>query len=136
MKDAKIIIICVLAGLLAVSLVFNIVQLGKSCEVKELSVKETEKQQPVLVEAMFVNFYMSTVQAKGVLILKNIGTETYESSKFRLLLNDEVQDANGCEKAGSVAPDALCSLEFKKVCNPGDRLTVDYNNSTIMTKEC
>jgi hypothetical protein len=136
MKNAKIIAICVLAGLLALSIVFNIIQAGKSCEVKELSAKEADEHQPVLVEAMFVNFYMSNVQAKGVLIFKNIGTETYDSSKFRLLINEELQDANGCEKTGEVPPEALCSLSFKKICNPGDELAVSYNNVTIMTKEC
>ncbi len=107
---------------------------GMSECLDRLIAKLNEKH--VLVEAMFVNYYLSTVQAKGVLILKNIGTTSFDSASFKLYLNKEVQDDDGCEKQGQVAPDTLCSLNFHKVCSPGDILYVYYNNQVIMAKSC
>lgn len=165
-KRTPIIIISVLSLLLVVSLIFNLTQSGKISDAEVLTDKvssyfsatqkqctaehsnftgmsscidgliEKMKEKPVLVEAMFVNFYLSTVQAKGVLIFKNVGTTTFESSKFKLYLNNEIQDDNGCEKVGQVTPDNLCSLNFKKVCGPGDILNVEYDGKVILAKSC
>lgn len=97
---------------------------------------EQLEEEPVLVEAMFVNYYLSTVQSKGVLIFKNIGDTSFESDKFRLFINKELQDDDGCDKKGTVEPNALCSLNFYKVCEPGDIIYVDYDQETIMAKSC
>jgi hypothetical protein len=107
---------------------------GMSYCLDRLIAKLSEK--PVLVEAMFVNYYLSTAQSKGVLIFKNIGTTTFDSSLFRLYLNKEVQDDDGCEKEGKINPDGLCSLNFYKVCSPGDILYVYYDNQVILAKSC
>lgn len=165
-KDATTGIIAIIALILVVSLVSNIVQYNRLNGAVDFSSKvsaylsltqkecpsnpknftgmascmdnlvEKLSEKPVLVEAMFVNYYMSTVQSKGVLIFKNIGTETYESSKFRLFLNRELQDSDGCDKKGSVSPDALCSLNFYNVCGPGDALYVEYDGRVILGKSC
>lgn len=155
-------IIYALSAVLLISLIFNFVQMSnqsnfsdklsaylsatqKECPSGSASLNEMSscldnlmlkmQEKPVLVEAMFVNYYLSTAQSRGVLIFKNIGTTTFESNKFKLYLNSEVQD-DGCEKPGSVAPEDLCSLMFKKVCQPGDTLHVEYDGRTILTKAC
>jgi hypothetical protein len=107
---------------------------GMSGCLDSLIAKLNEK--PSLVEAMFVNYYLSTVQSKGVLIFKNIGTTTFDSASFKLYLNKEVQDDDGCEKEGEITPDSLCSLNFYKMCSPGDILYVYYDNKAIMAKSC
>jgi archaellum component FlaF (FlaF/FlaG flagellin family) len=162
MKKSTI-ILAVISVILLVSLIFNFIQLSnekefssklsaylsltqKECPSGSTSLKDMSscldnlmaklKEKPVLVEAMFVNYYLSTVQSRGILIFKNIGTTSFESSKFKLYLNNEVQDDDGCEKEGSIAPDGICSLTFKKVCQPGDTLHVEYDGRTILTKSC
>jgi hypothetical protein len=162
----KKVILIIISALLAVSLIFNIVQLVSISNAKALSGKVSEyfsaaqkqcssessdfkgmsecldnlmekmKEKPVLVEAMFVNYYLSNVQSRGVLIFKNIGATTFDSGKFKLYLNNEVQDDDGCEKTGQVPPESLCSLSFKKVCGPGDTLSVEYDGRIILAKSC
>ncbi len=165
-KDVPMGVVVILGIILLVSLVANIVQYARLNGAVDFSDKvsrylsltqkecpanpknftgmascmdnlvEKLSEKPVLVEAMFVNYYLSTAQSKGVLIFKNIGEQTYDSSKFRLFLNRELQDSDGCEKKGDVNPDTLCSLNFFKVCGPGDALYVEYDGSTIMGKSC
>jgi len=164
-KNSNLIIIA-LSMLLIASVAYNVVQMNKLSGAESLSGKLTNylslahkqcpaessdfkgmsscmdnlteklQEKPILVEAMFVNYYLSTVQSKGVLIFKNIGTTTFDSSKFKLYLNTEIQDNDGCEKTGQVPPESLCSLNFKKVCSPGDVLNVEYDRKVIMVKSC
>jgi hypothetical protein len=92
-----------------------------------------EKQ--VLVEAMFVNYYMPS-QGKGVLIFKNIGNISYDAAKFRLYHNKNLEDSDGCEIGKTVDAGEVCSLDFHQFCQPGDILSVEYDGATIMKKSC
>ncbi len=165
-KDSQFVVLLIVALVALISIIFNFVQMSTVNNAEDFSSKvssylaEAQKdcpsdpgnfegmsaciddlveklhEEPVLVEAMFVNYYLSTVQSKGVLIFKNIGDASFESNKFRLFINKEMQDDDGCEKKGTVEPGALCSLNFYKVCEPGDIIYVDYDGDTILAKSC
>ncbi len=92
---------------------------------------------PVFMETYFVNYNpYSTLAQKGVFIILNIGKTSYDPAKFKLYLNKELQDDDGCELKTKVDSGLQCALNFKRVCEPGDSLTVEYNGERVMVKSC
>ncbi|MEM4271576.1 MAG: hypothetical protein QXD13_00580 [Candidatus Pacearchaeota archaeon] len=127
----------VIAGLLTMSVIVNVILLARTCgqiEVKS-EIKKTN-QTPVMMETMFVNFNPDLPQSKGVLIFKNIGSNSYDYSKFKLYLDDKLQDNDGCELKNEIDPGELCSLNLYEVCNPGDVLNIEYGGNKIVSKLC
>lgn len=164
-QKTLLIITIVVAILFVISLTFNIIQNTKIAKAESFAqtvssyLIQTQKQcqydytnlsgmnsclntliaqlsqKPNLVEAMFVNFYMPQ-QAKGTLILKNIGMDNYDATKFKLYLNTKLQDNDGCEIGKTLDPNEVCSLDFKEYCKPGDTLFVEYEGKTLFAKAC
>ncbi|MCU0642629.1 MAG: hypothetical protein MUF61_03610 [archaeon] len=92
---------------------------------------------PVFMETYFVNYNpYSSLSQKGVFIILNIGKTSYDPSKFKLYLNKELQDNDGCELKAQVESGLQCALNFKRVCEPGDSLTVEYDSERVMVKSC
>lgn len=66
----------------------------------------------------------------------NDGNISLDSDKFKMYLNHELQDDNGCEAEGKIDSKYTCILNFYKICKTGDVLEVTYSGKTIHTEIC
>lgn len=105
------------------------------CLVNLIANFNKEKEKPNFMEISFTNFYTAS-QTKAVLVLKNIGQTAFDPTKFRLYLNKELQDKDGCESRGTLELGQLCGLNFYKMCAGGDVLLVTYEDKPAFQKSC
>ena len=102
----------------------------KQC-VDDLMVRSEQKS---FEEFGFQQFNLRTNES-GFIAVKNKGIKTFGSGMFSLLLNRERQDS-GCVVPGNISKDVTCKLYFKKLCERGDLLEVEYEDKVVYMKNC
>jgi hypothetical protein len=71
----------------------------------------------------------------GYLVVKNTGSQSFNSSAFTLLKNKEIADTK-CQIDGTIDSGYTCRLDFGSPCDPGDVLEVQYDNESAYLKTC
>jgi len=93
------------------------------------------KEKPVLTSHGFTNYYPPT-QLEGSITLVNNGENSLNSNGFKLYLNKELVDNDGCKIKGMIDPGYTCTLNFYEMCRNGDVLEVQYYGERAYIELC
>ncbi len=92
------------------------------------------KEKPILKSGSFTNYYEPYFE--GIVVLTNAGDIPLDSSKFKLYLDGEVQDDDGCKMKGEIPPGYVCKLNFYRLCRSGDIIEVKYSGQIVSVQTC
>jgi hypothetical protein len=117
--------------------------IGKDCQVGPENISDLSgciknqikiiKNKPKLGSGGFLNAFPPR---PGAVIVKNESELTLDSSKFKLYLNHELQDNDGCVLKGEIPPGYTCKLNFYKTCQMGDVFEIEYDGQIILNFPC
>ncbi len=123
----------ILVIILLISLVLNVVFLIMPHYAYNLA--GIAEGKPNIRSSSFVN-YGPPERPEGILSLKNIGNIPLNSNKFKLYLNKELQDDDGCELKEKIDPGYSCKLNFYKTCHTEDIIEVTYAGEKVYMNTC
>ncbi len=104
----------------------NIEKFSRKCVKPALELKEFKEEEFRRYEEK---------EGEGFVILKNKGTEVYDSKNFTLLKNKE-KEQKGCHIKGEIERGYTCKLFFHDECKSGDVLEVQYKGQRVFLKNC
>jgi len=105
-------------------------------EMPELVVVDTSE---VLISGSSFYSYGYMGGENGSITIANHGTFSLDPSKFKLYLNKELQENDGCELPGKLVelePRYKCKLYFYQSCDDVDVLEVTYNDEKVYMEFC
>ena len=96
---------------------------------------EKSKEKPAIDSTGFGNYMPPTIP-EGRLVLKNNDQRTFSPDKFKLYLNREIQDDDGCSVGFPIEPGYSCKLNFYEKCTSGDILEATYMGEVVYVYHC